>query len=521
MSLFGKRSINEIHTEIYRYLHPTKIKIKNSMNLISSVIKLTNNKASTFIDNLQSILKVNQNYKIASKKQRIIIFDDFDRIDFTKIDSHSLMGYINDLIMQKFKIVIVGDTTKIDDKYIEFKEKVFDRIYKITKVNNNVVNSFFDDNYCYIRDEIIDEFEGNLRLTRKVSLFTKNLIAFLNENFKLWDQYFKKELLFWYCTLVVVDANSEKYDKYRKIKEKENKTESDSVEFFLHFLPSCDESCYQEFYEIMLNLKIYDYYNSPYYEKISDILLLGIIEYFHSNVTENIKKFFNNEIKIENNDINKLFYYSDERKKETLRETIDKMSNNGIKEENSLLNLIDELYKYSKLFDCSDELNKIVHYIVKQRNNLSKTFFNKLYEGNNIIKENIVKNVSIELNNALLDEFKYLLEELNYFTMLKLLEKVLLKDDMLNYEPFLLDGNLNANLINLFSEKDYLLDKLNGDIDFEIYHVVMDVVELVARYGEKTRMVQLITEYKDKASEGEKIRFENLLNYINSSSNNL
>ena len=66
-------------------------------------------------------------------KNDVLFFDDLERIDKTKIDIQSVLGYLNYLTEHDhYKIIIIANDEKLDDNFWEFKEKTVRFTYNLT-----------------------------------------------------------------------------------------------------------------------------------------------------------------------------------------------------------------------------------------------------------------------------------------------------------------------------------------------------------------------------------------------------
>ena len=112
-SLFGKNSIDEVNTELYQLIHPAK----KVLNTITNVAKLINIGVGFSCGINLNIDDENLKpcEKLKSKKNipYLIILDDFERKS-DKITAEELLGFINNLINQGFKVVVLAD---LDTKY--------------------------------------------------------------------------------------------------------------------------------------------------------------------------------------------------------------------------------------------------------------------------------------------------------------------------------------------------------------------------------------------------------------------
>lgn len=125
VSLYGVSSIDEIKERMF-YAVNTKYKgleiAASKLMALSSLIPIIGN----------SIKDVSPNYKekesirslIADYDDKIIFFDDLERIDKNRIDIQSVLGYLNYLSEHNhYKIVVVSNDKVLGDEYKQFKEK--------------------------------------------------------------------------------------------------------------------------------------------------------------------------------------------------------------------------------------------------------------------------------------------------------------------------------------------------------------------------------------------------------------
>ena len=242
VSLFGKTTIDEIHTDIYSKLYPLKNGAKRAIQVIPKVAPLFGT-VGNIISNMEfalntdenkfnalgkNIEKVSQKVEIIandinsasdskskvrkSKNRTIVVFDDLERIDPQKMSFGDILGYINNLFLQNIKVIVICNSKEIkDEHFISFKEKVFDREYKISATNDQIISSYFGDNSIFLKDYIIKEFDNNLRIALRVSGFYKEVIKQLiiyNENYY---EKISNETILYYCALVVAGCNSQRY----------------------------------------------------------------------------------------------------------------------------------------------------------------------------------------------------------------------------------------------------------------------------------------------------------------------
>ena len=135
ISLYVLSSINEIHQRIITTIYPF---LGNELILgfgetgINYVLKKIGIDKQD-IKSLRSYVGIPDN--------RVLFFDDLERIDTTKIDIQSVLGYINSYTEHKhLKVIIISNDEKLDDAYKNFKEKTI----RFSVEYKNDISSIFD-----------------------------------------------------------------------------------------------------------------------------------------------------------------------------------------------------------------------------------------------------------------------------------------------------------------------------------------------------------------------------------------
>lgn len=181
-SLYGVDNIEQIHTFLFNSLHPRMKKIISVYNLVSKAIALTTSISPKGINlggNLQFLPYQPTNHKLnkSDKINKIIILDDYESLSNEKYTIEKLnnkkqlqsyykinksitdefLGYLNALLIQHFKIVVIGNLNIKNDKQEinleklggERVEKFFDRIYNITESNEEIIKNLLQENIKY------------------------------------------------------------------------------------------------------------------------------------------------------------------------------------------------------------------------------------------------------------------------------------------------------------------------------------------------------------------------------------
>lgn len=238
-SLFGKNSIDEVNTELYQLFHPTKKVLKTITNVAKLINIGVNFSCGINLSVDDENFQTNKNLKANEKIISLIILDDFERKS-DKITAEELLGYINNLINQGFKIVVLADldtefgkknkkyeitktenSKEIIERFISkinlsddilgfYKEKIFDRIYKITETPEEVIKSIFGNNDKYLNSQIMLEFDRNIRMAIKANSFFLQIFDYMQKK-----QYptNKLDLILKICVYSVNELMTNKYLK--------------------------------------------------------------------------------------------------------------------------------------------------------------------------------------------------------------------------------------------------------------------------------------------------------------------
>ena len=180
VSMLGSRNVNDINTNLY-----IEINKHSSINQIvpSSInpLKIKFNETTS----LDFILKRNHD------ANAIIIFDDFER--YSSSDYDSFLSYVSNLVLFKAKVIVVSNLKELGggEKLIfdEFKEKIFDHIYKAELFTNNVIDIKLHEFSKFVKSDSLNILKSNIRLVDKLYFFLKsinkdNVFNYLNNEIK-------------------------------------------------------------------------------------------------------------------------------------------------------------------------------------------------------------------------------------------------------------------------------------------------------------------------------------------------
>lgn len=195
VSLHGMKNIDEINTNLYMKVH------KDATNVSSIVPNAINpfNEETNTEKTIEYLLKINK-----LKPNKIIILDDLER--YASSDYDAFLSYLTSLIGCGCKIIVISNLLDFgtSELYLfnQYKEKIFDRIYKAELFDKNILNKKFGIYEKYVDDTIVDLSKSNYRLIEKIVLFMNEINKnFTANNVKLNDK--KTKDLLYYVTMFI------------------------------------------------------------------------------------------------------------------------------------------------------------------------------------------------------------------------------------------------------------------------------------------------------------------------------
>lgn len=195
VSLHGMKNIDEINTNLYMKVHKDAT---NVSSIVPNVINPFNEETNTE-KTIEYLLKINK-----LKPNKVIILDDLER--YASSDYDAFLSYLTSLIGCGCKIIVVSNLLDFgtSELYLfnQYKEKIFDRIYKAELFDKNILNKKFGIYEKYVDDAIVDLSKSNYRLIEKIVLFMNEINKnFTVNNVKLNDKE-TKDLLY-YVTMFI------------------------------------------------------------------------------------------------------------------------------------------------------------------------------------------------------------------------------------------------------------------------------------------------------------------------------
>lgn len=345
LSLFGLESIDEINTALYEQTRKRHRRLKQGAILISKAIK-----AIPVIPDISDALEyqLGSSNNLVIKKKSIIILDDLERLS-DKVQYLDLMGYINSLYLSgcRFICLMSSSNVAIDRKndFDEFKEKVFDCIYKIPDFDENIVNELFDEFKIGNISEVYELFESNLRLAQKTKIFYEKVLERININKEKHIDFNKLSIL--KACIYVVNICFKTYDY------EPNKDDY----FFEGYCESFGRDLAKNIYHFSKNEKYKKDYAIPMFSKIVESLISAFY-YQDFNAFDEI--YFIPESNQENNILDYEFYYlSDEYKEEYIKEFVSAILSKKLEWNDRNMNRLRSVLMYSDYEFDLDTINEI------------------------------------------------------------------------------------------------------------------------------------------------------------------
>ncbi len=472
-SLFGKNSIDEVNTELYQLIHPAK-KVLNTITNVAKLINIGVGFSCGINLNIDDEhLKLREKLKSKKNIPYLIILDDFERKS-DKITAEELLGFINNLINQGFKVVVLAD---LDTKYgkknkkyeIEklendkvttekfiskinlsddilgfYKEKIFDRIYKITETPEDVIRTIFAENINLIADKLMIEFNKNIRMAIKANSLFLQIQDYIKSNSYNCNKF---EQIMKICIYCVNELMTNKYSIIYSDKCKES-----------DYLKYCEKSfgniitSYDKFLRDDFNLV----------EAINDIYLnedYSLLDEIFNPKDENILK--------------SCFFCSDENKVNIIKKQYELILSipDDLNYNHSTINqLIRDWYCYADYVDLSfidkeelfKKLNKL-NFRLDSFGEQNETFINIIKEYKEFCNNQIKYSLTSKLVLNDLKELKSGLYEItNKYSNLD--------DESKEY--------IKSNL----KENNFFLQKIDGDINDEFWGINHLVCQIIKEY---------------------------------------
>ncbi len=306
LSLFGLESIEDINISLET---ERKIKSGEDHSNISLITKFTEvfSRPNRISESLDYQLDISTEDKIS--ENQIVIFDDLERLS-KKIEYCDLLGYFNRLFLCKCRIVCLMSSCNFDEgrkkDFDDFKEKVFDWIYVIDKVDNSIFENMFENKSITGLNSVYDMLNLNIRFASKTNLlFSATLKALDDQKIALSDEKKLCLLKASICAVYITFSSkkdsdetpcllsSEKYEK--KIADSIKSLKADKI--YKDYFSEEDSEyllyCLLEAYNKSNYFLLIDYYSKPVVSETDNYILNQ--EYFY--LSDGHKDEFEKELK--------------------------------------------------------------------------------------------------------------------------------------------------------------------------------------------------------------------------------
>lgn len=492
VSLFGKSSVDEIHTEIYNKYHPVK---KWGAAIVGVIPKITavvpNEKAGTIgniIESINCVLKIKADKK-AKKKQiknetNLIIFDDFERMNFENISTVDFLGYLNSLVLQNFKIVVVGnekellENKNIIEAYKDFKEKIFDSEYRISATNREIIDMFFSDKLELLQNYVVDEFNNNLRTAKKVNSFYNKVIDLLKGYNEEYMAIQSEQTILYCCALVIAGTNNQ-YSECRPVEVKENNYVLDLIAY-----KSKDSNVQQIAEEVYWHLNKRD----TIYTEIQVIIALLRLYYFNDE-EQLFELFASRKQRIVSPLLNSAFYLSDSGKRELFEKQYKAILNGDEVLSGKLKNTISNMYMYEQFSNIKTKEDILISGIISNYETYKEDISSIITYPEKDLKEFKIKLEIAEKDyiiNCLINDLRTAWENKNYLQINDCF--VALRHN----EVFKDKNKLCDKIFNVIKDYNFFIDDLYGDIDEPIWGTAHGVCRLAKTFGFQKQVIEYI-----------------------------
>lgn len=494
LSLFGLESIDEINTVLYEQTRKNHKRFKQGTILISKAIK-----AIPLIPDISDAIEyqLGKSNNISIKKKAIVIFDDIERLS-DKIQYVDLMGYINSLYLSGCRFICLVSSTNIKSEarkkdFEEFKEKVFDSLYKITGFDENVVNNLFEEYGILNLSKVYKLFDSNIRLAQKTKNFYNKIIIRVKKNNDGKIPFGDLELL--KASIYAINICFRNYDY------NENK---------------------DYYYEYLCSLYGIDTAKSYYYFKTTDEykadfsipgfsdVVQSLIKAFQFRDFEDFDRLYFVDNTINDDTIlNKEFYYLSDSNKDNYIKKFTSFIYDDIKWTNKETSMLKSILLYSDYCFNDDQIRRLTDLMTKDDNFITDVVCYLELDNKTSIKKNeyFFKKMNqylIDVNmNNLIKNFTEFYHSCNYNKLINILENVGICDSFIKKEflKFLEDGN-------------FYIPDISSDINRSIWTYCHTMAKFVNKNEKGKQYINIINGiHKGHKTKSERDRFYALVFY--------
>lgn len=314
VSLYGVSSIEEIKERIFYAINPTYKWLEIASNKIVS--------ATEFIpalgSGLKNVLSCSNKEKekirnaITNYVDKVLFFDDLERIDKTKIDIQSILGYINSLTEHNhYKVIVVANDEVLGDDYKQFKEKTIRFSYhhfpKLSDIFDSVCEKYEENNQykTFLNKQkqfILDILSaGRCNNIRTLIFITDVYRKIFEQTQGTYSNEINQDLLLPFTLISIEAKNGHVKDELKDALQSINSLS------FMNFLPNHEQNenkqCTpKEEYEQELNTK-YDRFKSDrsilFYDELFELIYNGVLPNNWESVITNLRNEYKSKIETE------------------------------------------------------------------------------------------------------------------------------------------------------------------------------------------------------------------------------
>lgn len=533
-SLAGKNSVEDIHSSLYSKMHPNA----KVMNIIASALSVsvsqliektgTNVNASVAVDNIFQELKNKPEEGKAIKKSKkntyLIIFDDLERAGFD-FRYDLFLGYLNQLVLSGFKVCVVCNAAEISnvtettregkvlEEFKKFKEKAFDREYKIDEFDMDAVSLFLKRHGIQFRinENTLRLFDNNLRLANKILSFYRDVKAYLSKLSQ--DEYHhpKDEIVLWYCSMLLRwITGSAKTNDYRQ--------RLDSIEKNLFIIETIEEHFQDKTIIEEIQCAIYqdiDENDSNYKDAIismhrSEFITSLALAYFNEDYA-NLGNCLRTQTKETIFGEKPIFYRSKEGKEEYIKKSLEYLADDKNEFSAASAGLIASIFKYKHLFPADFDEDDFVKRLANKIDN--RKSFEQLLQPNNCAEltefaKKLEKAFQETERNRITNELHEKIRSSNVYDLFLYLEKL--------RETLSINEEMRTLIIKDFLNNALYLSNLDGELSESDWNKCEDIVSFLSSIDKQKECAPFLSKKCEEAvNETSKERFKMLIDVYN------
>jgi hypothetical protein len=484
ISLFGIHSHDDLINTICAKVNPALYYSKKIGRFALSAISKTsititkdNEDISTNLSFALNMKDNNQSVKITGNKRKIIIFDDLERINFDDITIIDVLGIIENLIYQRFKIIIVANLDEIKEtdqkEFQKFFEKVIDKRIDIQDVDLDIIYSYFEEDGDLDFSYLMETCNSNIRFVQRVSNLYQELLSALKEK-KIDNNVYNNQMILDVCSDLIAGLFSNTFvEKY--VEEKKNK-QDDDIDWRFIDIPSFDNygPDISERLEAICFVANYGL-NEP---KIN--LLRALISFHINGETDELKDVFHTDGSVLDEYYN---LFADDELDDLFRRQTEYILYEENESVTKILNALEPIFRVSDDELICEYREKLKKHILTNRSRFKEKLDeyplhlhgeNKKYQ---CFIDEIREQIKADEIASLLGDFNDNYDKEDYKECLTLIRRLCAEINSL-------DDEQKSKVTNYFKSKNYLFDYIEQHMpNVEYWTMLQSVTRLYERIG--------------------------------------